>query len=139
MSDPYLEWIDPHGVRQVYLLKADEVLVGRKSDADIVLTSRSVSRHHAKLVKTKEGYSIIDLSNINGTYVNGHRSKEQLLHNGDRICLGQVQTELCYHTSGSESVQSAAIDFERSYANLASILPAQPAHQSDLGKISSIL
>ncbi len=139
MSDPYLEWINPHGVRQVYLLKADEVLVGRKSDADIVLTSRSVSRHHAKLVKTEEGYSIIDLSNINGTYVNGQRIKQQPLHHGDRICLGQVRTELRYLTSGSESVQSAAIDFERSYANLASILPAQSVQQSDLGKISSIL
>jgi signal transduction histidine kinase len=136
MSDPYLEWINPHGVQQVYVLKADEILIGRKSDADIVLTSRSVSRHHAKLVRAKDGYSIVDLSNINGTYVNGQRIKQHLLQHGDRICLGQVRTELCYHISGSESVKSEAIDFEKSYANLASILPAQ---ESDLGKISSIL
>jgi signal transduction histidine kinase len=139
MSDPYLEWVDPEGVQQVYVLKADEVLVGRRSDADIVLTSRSVSRHHAKLVKTQEGYSIIDLSNINGTYVNGRRIKEQLLRHGDRICLGQVRVELCYLTGETGPVKIESNDFEKSFANLTTFLPSQSSEQSDLGKISSLL
>src|SRR5215831_11155755 len=139
MSDPYLEWVDPEGIQQIYVLKADEVLVGRRSDADIVLTSRSVSRHHAKLVKTQDGYSIIDLSNINGTYVNGRRIKEHLLHHGDRICLGQVRVELCYLTGETGPVRVESNEFEKSFANLTTFLPAQSSEQSDLGKISSLL
>ena len=143
MADPYLKWTDSQGVEQVHVLKADEILVGRKSDADIILPSMSVSRHHAKLVGGKEGYSIVDLSNTNGTYVNGQRIKQQQLRNGDRICLGQDRVELCYFTGASNSVSTApgseAEDLEKSLASLSLILPAGPSQHLDLEKISSIL
>src|SRR5262245_9679604 len=128
MADPYLKWIDSQGIEQVHVLKADEILVGRRCDADIILASMSVSRHHAKLVGGKEGYSIIDLSNTNGTYVNGQRIKQQQLRNGDRICLGQDRVELRYLTGASNSVSTArgseAADLEKSLASLSLILPA---------------
>jgi signal transduction histidine kinase len=144
MADPYLKWIDPQGVERVHVLKGDEVLVGRKSDADIILASMSVSRHHAKLVRDNEGYSIVDLSNTNGTYVNGQRIKQQQLHTGDRICLGQDRVELRYLTGASNSVKTApgseAEDLEKSLASLSLILPAgSSSPHLDLEKISSIL
>ena len=71
MIFPYLKWASPEGGEQNYVLTADEVLIGRKSDANIVLSNPYVSRHHAKLIKREQGYSISDLNSTHGTYVNG--------------------------------------------------------------------
>ena len=143
MTTVSLKWTDSEGHEQFFPLSTDEILIGRKSDADIILANASVSRHHAKLVRGKEGYSIIDLSNTNGTYVNGQRIKQQRLHHGDRICLGQNRMELCYLTGADESASTApsseAEDLEKSLASLASILPMGSPQHSDLEKISSIL
>lgn len=67
----HLKWIDPLSGQQVYFLSADEILVGRKSEADIRLPNPYVSRHRAKLVRGAQGYSVVDLSNTHSTYVNG--------------------------------------------------------------------
>src|SRR6058998_3673902 len=132
MTTVSLKWTDAEGHEQFFPLSTDEILIGRKSDADIILANTSVSRHHAKLVRGKEGYSIIDLSNTNRTYVNGQRIEQQRLHHGDRICLGHDRMELCYLTGASESataLSSEAEDLEKSLASLASMLPAgSPQH-----------
>ena len=143
MTTASIKWIDSQGREQFYPLSAGEILIGRKSDADIILANPSVSRHHAKLVRGGQDYSIIDLSNTNVTYVNGQRIKQQRLHHGDRIRLGQDRTELCYLTGVSESASTAfnleGGDLEKSLASLASILPGGYSQHSDLEKISSIL
>src|SRR5438034_9352668 len=139
MTTVSLKWTDSEGHEQFFPLSTDEILIGRKSDADIILANASVSRHHAKLVRSQEGYSIIDLSNTNGTYVNGQRIRQQRLHHGDRICLGQDRTQLSYLTDtspfASPVLNSEADNLEKSLASLTSILP----QHSDLEKISSIL
>lgn len=73
MTNAYLKWIHPRGGEQIHRLQAHEVVIGRKSDADIVLASPYVSRHHAKLIRGEAGYSVIDLQSTGGTYVNGQR------------------------------------------------------------------
>ncbi|MFB3069016.1 MAG: FHA domain-containing protein, partial [Acidobacteriota bacterium] len=47
---PYLKLLGPEKTQeQVFEVSADEVLIGRSSDADfVVLIDRSVSRQHAK-------------------------------------------------------------------------------------------
>ncbi len=139
----YLKWVDSQGVEQIFELKADEMVVGRKSDATIILADPSVSRHHAKLLRGQQGYSVVDLENTHGTYVNGKRIKQQQLQHGDRIRLGRDQIELRYfvgvdHSADAE-IRSEEDDLETSFANLASILPSESSRQSDLEKISSIL
>ncbi len=52
-----------------------------------------VSRRHAQIIKARNGYFITDLGSVNGTYVNDRPltpNKPRLLHNGDRIEIGQV-------------------------------------------------
>lgn len=143
MRTTYFKWINPRGGEQVYPLEADEIVIGRKSDADIIFAFPSVSRQHAKLIKGKEGYSIIDLHSTYGTYVNGQRVKRHELHPGDRVCLGRNQIELYYLTafphSATTAVGSEADDLEKSLLNLASILPSESSFHSQLEKISSIL
>ncbi|PYV41866.1 MAG: hypothetical protein DMG06_15815 [Acidobacteria bacterium] len=140
MTFPYLKWASPEGGEQNYVLTADEILIGRKSDANIVLTNPYVSRHHAKVIRRQEGYSISDLKSTHGTYVNGERIEQRELRGGDRICLGQDQVELLYVTGEAATTTISCLtefdDLEKSINQLASILPAE---YSDLEKISSIL
>src|SRR5437867_4312653 len=140
MTTPYLKWASPEGGEENYLLGADEILIGRKSDADIVLTNPYVSRQHAKLIKSQDGYSLLDLKSTHGTYINGERIEKHELRGGDRICLGQDQVELLYFAgeAGATTINfpKEVDDLEKSFNQLASILPAE---YSDLEKISSIL
>ena len=87
MNPPYLRWKGPEGHEVTLILTSDEVVIGRKSDADIVLQSPYISRQHAKLVKDAEGYRLIDLRSTHGTFVNGERIEHHKLEFGDRICL----------------------------------------------------
>ncbi len=58
---------------------------------------RSLSRRHARLVRTPEGYALLEeMGVMNGSFVNGNRiqpSQLQLLQPGDRITLGMVQLQ----------------------------------------------
>src|SRR5918912_2347808 len=106
MVTAYLKWKNPQNGEHVYVLDAEEILLGRKSDADIILPNPYVSRHHAKLFRGKEGYSIIDLQNSHGTFVNGQRIKQQELRHGDRIYLGRDRIELRYLTQLTDSAST---------------------------------
>ncbi len=63
----------------------DAVLIGRSADCQVVIDDKSVSRQHARILRTKEGFVIEDLASTNGTYVNGTRVSRRLLQEGDEI------------------------------------------------------
>ncbi|MGE0001331.1 MAG: FHA domain-containing protein [Fimbriimonadaceae bacterium] len=71
----------------VHLLAGEEKSVGRDEGADIALASESsVSRTHAKLVPSGDGYALEDLGSSNGTYVNGSKiSAPTQLRRGDIV------------------------------------------------------
>jgi hypothetical protein len=62
--------------------------VGRTSDNDIPVNARAVSRRHARIDMTGEGYVLKDLGSGNGTFVNDERIEERLLKNGDHVRFG---------------------------------------------------
>lgn len=71
---------------QRWQLQADELLIGRGADCDMVVADRQVSRHHARLWRAAEGYFVEDLGSKNGTHVNGAPvSAPVLLQDGDVI------------------------------------------------------
>src|SRR5437016_4481401 len=138
-STPQLYWVGPDGHENVIPLVATELLIGRRSDADIVLNNQHVSRHHAKLVKMQEGYFLQDLGSTHGTFVNEVRIEQAVLKHGDRISLGKDRIDLEYvigekppRTGHAETTQI----FERSLMDLGAVLPSEV---SDLEKISCIL
>lgn len=61
--------------------------LGRKSSNDVVLNDLRVSRFHAQIRKTKEGYMIFDVGSTGGTFVNGNRITSHVLKSGDVISL----------------------------------------------------
>lgn len=63
------------------------VIIGRDEDADIQISERQISRQHAEIELTMEGYTIRDMGSKNGTFLNGETVSETpcLLRNGDEV------------------------------------------------------
>ncbi len=74
------------------LLPAAGGTVGRSRDCDVVLEDSGISRRHAELRPTGDGWTITDLGSTNGVIVNAHAVQGvQLLASGDRIELGSTE------------------------------------------------
>jgi len=65
--------------------------IGRSEDNDICLQSRGLSRQHAVITATANGFLLRDLSSQNGTAVNGASVAEHALADGDLITLGDAR------------------------------------------------
>jgi pSer/pThr/pTyr-binding forkhead associated (FHA) protein len=83
--------VDDHDVA----LHGEKLTIGRLKDCDICLQDANVSREHAQLVRTAEGWEIRDLDSTNGTIVNGHPVTAASLNDGDTIEVGA--SRLVYH------------------------------------------
>jgi pSer/pThr/pTyr-binding forkhead associated (FHA) protein len=74
-----------------YLIPAAGVVFGRDPSCDIVVGSTEVSRRHASLAPSPEGYLLRDTS-TNGVLVNGEpASSPSLLGKGDVLTIGDEQ------------------------------------------------
>ena len=77
---------------QEFELTEDEVTIGRATDATVSVPDTSVSRKHALVRKTDEGWAVSDLGSGNGTLVNGEAvGEERLLSSDDVITLGDSE------------------------------------------------
>ncbi len=80
---------DPTG--REHLLSGETITIGRAVECDIVITSKRVSRQHARV--RREGGEVVlqDLDSTNGTFLNNERVMEPTaLHDGDHISVGDV-------------------------------------------------
>jgi phosphoserine phosphatase RsbU/P len=68
--------------------------LGRQSDNDLVLLDSRISRHHARIIQTDQGYLIEDLGSRHGTFVNNDpvTTAPRVLKTGDQISLGVVDS-----------------------------------------------
>jgi hypothetical protein len=62
--------------------------LGRTPDNQIVVHTKEVSRRHAEIIMSGDGYLVKDLGSPNGTFVNGERITEHRLQDGDKLTLG---------------------------------------------------
>ena len=143
MPSACLKWRERPDRPSVHLLASPQTLIGRKSDADIILNHPLVSRHHLSILKEPEGYYLVDLHSSHGTFVNGERTERMLLHSGDRIRLGPEGLELLFLTD--EAISTGQMDIwenealEKSIRYLAPVMPSGSGAYSELEKISCIL
>jgi phosphoserine phosphatase RsbU/P len=87
-------------------LTADETVVGRDQFCDVVLNNHTVSRRHARIVRTAEGYFIEDLASLNGTYLNSRKLEGRTpIKNKDRIHIYEVVT--IFHDASPEEVRTS--------------------------------
>ncbi len=66
----------------------DRLLIGRDPSCSLPIHDDSVSRRHALLEKTADGFLVTDLDSTNGTYVNDQRVTSCPLASGDRLRVG---------------------------------------------------
>lgn len=86
---PCLEMIVGSVPGKVWPLGAEDGVIGRSSRALVRLEDDGVSREHAKLVASNDGYvNLVDLGSTNGTFVNGARVDVAIVREGDRIEIG---------------------------------------------------
>jgi hypothetical protein len=65
--------------------------IGRDSRCDLAIDDMTVSRIHARLEQTPNGWLLKDLSSTNGTRVNGWKVRGQVgVRAGDVVCFGDV-------------------------------------------------
>lgn len=81
------------GAEQRIQRVGDEITLGRALENDVVLDSLSVSREHARLVRSN-GLFVEDLGSRNGTFVNGQRVQRARVQAGDRIRLGAIEVRV---------------------------------------------
>ena len=71
-----------------YTITGDTLVFGRDASSDVVVGGTEVSRRHAEIQATPDGYVLNDLS-VNGSYVNGERvGRQHLLARADVIRIG---------------------------------------------------
>lgn len=77
---------------QRYSLNAPSIVLGRSSDADILVDDTGVSRKHLE-IQTAEGIiRAVDLGSTNGSYVNGHKVDGSVeLTDGSTITMGRTK------------------------------------------------
>ena len=95
-------------------LSSPIILIGRSTpeqekQPDIDLSQdESVSRRHAQICFSGDGYYVSDLGSTNGTWVNGKRvapGDSLRLCDGDRIALGRLSV-LTVNTTDTENADS---------------------------------
>jgi pSer/pThr/pTyr-binding forkhead associated (FHA) protein len=106
-SPPYLT--DPSG--QLHLLGSDAITIGRAVENDIVITSKKVSREHARVRRDGRKVMLEDLNSANGTFLNDEQILAPAqLHEGDQITIGEVM--LTFHDPDTTFRETAQADLE---------------------------
>ncbi len=74
-----------------FLLDVDVTTAGRHPNAEIFLDDVTVSRKHAEFRRVGNGFTVVDLASLNGTYLNGSRVDSGALHDGDEVQVGKFK------------------------------------------------
>lgn len=83
-----------------FTLKDGVTRLGRHPDSEIILDDITVSRRHASIERTDEGYVVEDAGSLNGTYVNQERIERAVLHQGDELQVGKFRLVLFERADG---------------------------------------
>jgi len=84
---PYL--VDPTG--REHRLTGETITIGRAVENDIVITSKRISREHARVRREGSRVMLEDLNSTNGTFLNEERVlAPAVLHDEDQIKIGDV-------------------------------------------------
>ena len=84
-------------------LAEDRITIGRSLDNMLSLADGTISHHHAVFTLEGENYKLRDLNSTNGTRINGLRTSEMLLHDGDQVRMGSV--EMRYEAAAKKASQ----------------------------------
>ena len=73
---------------QRYTLDEKPLVLGRGDDCEIRISDHSVSRRHARIESSAEGFYVVALQSTNGTFINDVPSAMATLKDGDYLRIG---------------------------------------------------
>ncbi len=73
-----------------YVIKSNQVRVGREADNDLPLPDTSVSRRHALLVVAQDSLLLRDLGSKNGCFIDGQPVTSGIAKGGQIVSFGEV-------------------------------------------------
>jgi len=104
---PYLT--DPND--QEHHIGVRTVFIGRAVDCDIVVSSKNVSREHARIQQEGRRWFVEDMNSTNGTFLNDERViGRQELRDGDILGVGDVP--FTFHDPDTTVRENAIPDLE---------------------------
>ena len=95
-----------------FRLEPGQYIVGRTTGADIVIKDLTLSRRHARLVRTSKALIVEDLDSLNGTFVNEKRATQLPAELGSEIRFGAV---VCV-VSATALMPAGALDHDSTFA-----------------------
>jgi len=117
---------DERGSRDEVFELAEVTVLGRTEPSQIVLAHSSVSREHASIRATSQGYVIEDMNSTNGTQLNGEKIQRAALHNGDVIRIHDFALEFVDDPKPkSRSIESGVLSASTGSATLIATRPYQ--------------
>ncbi len=106
---PFLERIPSGGGSPERTAIADfPFSIGRSDTADLQIKSTKVSREHAVIEKVGQRYRVSDLGSTNGTFVNGQKTDQAELADGDMLVIADEEFSF-YSGAPNVSRQTATI------------------------------
>ncbi|MDK8299530.1 MAG: DUF3662 and FHA domain-containing protein [Actinomycetaceae bacterium UMB1218B] len=87
--------IEVNGER--WLLTEPVTVIGRGTEADIIVADTGVSRRHLELRITPTGVIATDLGSTNGTFVEGHKIDAATLLDGNQLTIGRTVIDFWTH------------------------------------------
>ena len=86
-----------------FLIEGEETSVGRSPESAVFLDDVTVSRLHAVIKKSADGFTLVDQASLNGTYVNNASISQLLLSNGDEVQIGKFHMIFVHAVKDSHS------------------------------------
>lgn len=95
--------------QRIKLENGDEFIMGRSPDCQVHIPNNAVSRQHAKITRSANGFYIEDLKSRNGTLVNNQAIDQRtLLKDNDKIKV--CDWLFAFHNENTPSPQAIEID-----------------------------
>jgi diguanylate cyclase (GGDEF)-like protein len=86
--EAYLIMINGRSVGKKIKLEGDLCELGRSPDADVLIEDEGVSRKHARIERSPQGYVLVDNGSTNGVFLNGEKVQRHILDDGDKLQIG---------------------------------------------------
>ncbi len=112
--------------RLVYLLASRETTIGRALSNNFILMDPAVSREHARLVLSDQGWCIYNVTKQNSMYVNGHpvaAGSSVAVQPQDFLLLGNTVLQLVAPRTRVVGIPSEADDFMRQLTEMQPVAP----------------
>lgn len=142
MSDSALpdSWLELPDGRTFWV--SGRCAIGREPDNELVISGRSVSRHHALLLPSAGGFTLADLGGRKSTYLRRRRGEKHddtlvlkpiALRDADELLLGEVTLRFrCSRPAAAGSSGRSTVPFDRMRTRLCWLLVADVAGYTTL-------